>query len=395
MDLSIYFNPVAIDEYGFFDSKIERLGHTIAVYNSEGSFPVLSQGIDIAIFGVEEERGSNHSKGCSLAPNAVRKYLYNLTLHNKTVKIVDLGNLKIGDKLADTFVATGEVVSELLQMRVLPIILGGSQDITYGNYRGYENLGQIINVFNVDSQIDLGLVKNNNDIDSQTYLTKMICSEPNFLFNYTQVAHQTYFVDKEALNMLDELYFDCYRLGVVQEKIQDIEPLVRNADMVTIDMSSVRQSDAPAANSPSPHGLYGEELCAICRYAGMSDKLTSIGFYEMNPRFDVRGQNAALIAHAIWYFIDGYLWRKNDFPYLDKENYFKFFVSMNEGRNELIFHKSKKSERWWMEVPCRKDLQEKYIRHYLVPCSYEDYVTATENNKIPDRWFKAFNKISI
>jgi arginase family enzyme len=394
MDLGIYFSPVEIDGYGFFNSSFEKLGHLITSYNTNAPFPALSTDIDIAIFGVGEERGSKQNKGCNLAPDSVRKYLYNLTLHKKSIKIVDLGNLSRGETLSDTYIAVGKVVSCLLQMHIVPLIIGGSQDITYGNYCGYEILGQIINVFNIDSHIDLGVIGSKNDITSDTYLTHMMCSEPNYLFNYTQIAYQTYFVDAQALTMLDDLYFDCYRLGVIQNNMENVEPIIRNADMVTIDVSAVRMSDAPATANPSPHGLYGEQLCQICRYAGMSDKLTSIGFYENNPLRD-NGQTSNLIAHAIWYFIDGYLWRKSDFPYIDTENYFKFIVSMNEGERELLFYKSKKSERWWIEVPCSKDMQNKYRRHYLVPCSYEDYKTAAEQNKIPDRWFKAYNKISL
>jgi hypothetical protein len=195
--------------------------------------------------------------------------------------------------------------------------------------------------------------------------------------------------------MLENLYFDCYRLGLVQQDTEMIEPLVRNADLVTIDVSALRQSDAPGVGFHSPHGLYGEELCKICRYAGMSDKLSSIGFYETNPSKDNNGQTSALVAHAIWYFIDGFLWRKNDFPYVDTVNYTKFIVSMHKGEHEIVFYKSKKSERWWMEVPCTKDLKLKYNRHYLIPCSYEDYKIAAENDDVPNRWMKAFNKMSL
>ncbi|MDR1847699.1 MAG: formimidoylglutamase [Bacteroidales bacterium] len=394
-DISVYFEPIEIEDFGFFNSNIERLGHLIVSYNTNASFPTLNSDIDIAVLGVKEARGNKTNSDSENAPDAVRKYLYNLTLHDKPVKIADLGNLRTGNSLSDTYVAMGEVVSVLLQMKIIPIILGGSQDLTYGNYRGYEQLGQIINLFCVDSRVDLGLVNTTQDVNSETFLTNIMCCEPNYLFNYTQVAYQTYFVDKEALDMMNDLYFDCYRLGVVQADLERVEPLVRNADMVSIDISAVRQSDAPAVSFPSPHGLYGEELCRICRYAGMSDKLTSIGFYELNPMYDHRGQTAALVSHAVWYFIDGYLWRKRDFPYLDTGNYIKFFVSINEGNGELVFYKSKKSERWWMQVPCSKDLQNKYQRHYLVPCSYDDYRVLIEENKIPDRWFKAYNKIGL
>jgi len=73
MDLSIYFSPLEIDDYGFFDSYFERLGHLITSYNTNESFPALSSDVDIAIFGVGEDRGSKNNKGCEFAPDTVRR----------------------------------------------------------------------------------------------------------------------------------------------------------------------------------------------------------------------------------------------------------------------------------------------------------------------------------
>ncbi len=327
-----------------------------------------------------------------MAPNQIRKYLYNLFPHSQRAKIADLGNLILGLKPEDTYTALCELIAELLKHRVVPLIIGGSQDITLANYRGYESIGQIINAFTIDSSIDIS--PDAQEFHSKAFLTSILCREPNYLFNYTQVAYQQYFVDKDTLDLMNKLYFECYRVGAIQENLDNIEPLVRNADMVSVDISSVRQSDAPANGNPSPHGLYGEQLCKIVRYAGMSDKCSSIGFYETNPLYDTNGQTSHLVAHAIWYFIDGFLWRKHDYPYKEKESYKKFHVSINDDTHTIVFYKSKKSERWWMEIPCSKDKLIKYERHYLIPCSYDDYKTAL-NNEIPDRWLLAYNKITI
>ncbi|HSK12544.1 MAG TPA: hypothetical protein VK907_04965, partial [Phnomibacter sp.] len=44
--------------------------------------------------------------------------------------------------------------------------------------------------------------------------------------------------------------------------------------------------------------------CQICWYAGLSNKLSSIGFYEYNPLEDSKGQTASVIATMIWYLVE-------------------------------------------------------------------------------------------
>ena len=124
----------------------------------------------------------------------------------------------------------------------------------------------------------------------------------------------------------------------------------------------------------------------------MSDKLSSIGFFELNPRFENNGQTAHLVAHAIWYFIEGFYNRRSDFPYIDKQNYKRYTVPMHNEGLELVFYKSKKSDRWWMEIPCDEQMKQRYARHLLVACSYADYQTAL-NNDIPERWWRFYNKL--
>jgi len=172
-----------------------------------------------------------------------------------------------------------------------------------------------------------------------------------------------------------------------------VEPVVRNADILSFDISAIRQSEAPGNKDASPNGFYGEQACQITRYAGMSDKLTSIGFYEINPELDINGQTAHSVAQMIWYFIDGYNHRKKEFPVGSRKTYLKYMVNIQDGKNEVVFYKSDKSERWWMDVPYPAHNKIKYERHLLVPCSYDDYKTAC-GNEVPNRWWQTFQKLS-
>jgi len=390
MDLSVYFEPVDLIQFRFAEKgQRKRVGDLIQSYTASGSCPD-PEGYDMALIGVKEDRYGVNNEGCAQAPDFVRDFLYQLYPAQSTAKIVDLGNLKQGFDVEDTYFALSYVIGQLFKAGVVPIIIGGTQDLTYANYKAYENLGQIINIVAVDSCFDLG--KSEDEENSQSYVSRIILHQPNYLFNFANIGYQSYFVDQEAIRLMNNLLFDAYRLGKVRADMEEVEPIVRNADMVSIDISAVRQSDAPGNGNASPNGFYGEELCQIARYAGLSDKLTSIGFYEVNPMNDHHGQTAHLVAQAIWYFFEGFYARKSDNPLKDKENYIKFLVTISGHKDELVFFKSKKSDRWWMEVPVQTSMKSKYERHYLVPCSYQDYQTACQD-ELPNRWWQVYQKL--
>lgn len=386
MNLNDFFDPINLSEGDLnFNYKGSQLINSI-------NFD-LNQDIDeyaIAIIGVGESRNSDDNYGCAQAPNHVRKYLYRLTDFKSNTKIIDLGNLKIGNSVDDTYFALSEILEFLIKKNVIPVIIGGSQDLTYSNFLAYKNLEQTVNLVSVDSKFDLG--SNDDEINSNNFLTKIILHQPNYLFNYSNIGYQSYFIDKDEIELMSKLFFDTYRLGQVQKNIEEVEPIVRNADILSFDVSAIRQSEAPGNKNTSPNGFYGEQACQIARYAGLSDKLTSIGFYEINPDYDFNEQTAHSTAQMIWYFIDGVNHRKKDFPVGSRKSYLKYMVSIQDGENEVVFYKSDKSERWWMDVPYPSHKKIKYERHLLIPCSYNDYEIAC-NNEVPNRWWQTFQKL--
>ena len=361
------------------------LGKKIQIHSHQEGFPDL-ENVQIAIFGVNEDRNSQDNFGCGEDLFIVREKFYQLFPGKWHTNIADLGTIEKGNQVSDTYFAVKEMITFLLKNNITPIIIGGGQDITYVNYRAYDALEQSVNITAVDSRFDLGNLE--EELTSQSYLSKIIMQEPNNLFNYCNVGYQTYFNSQEEISLLDNLFFDTYRLGEAKI-LENIEPAFRNSDIVSIDIGAVRQSEAPGNNNSSPNGFYGEEICAISRYAGISDKVSSFGIYEYNSKHDNNDQTAHLIAQMIWYFIEGVNFRVKDYPFSGKENYQKFTVLLEEDE-PLLFYKSNKSGRWWMEINILSN--NKYKRHALIPCTYKDYTDATKQ-VIPEKWYKAMRKM--
>jgi formiminoglutamase len=393
MSLADFFSPIDLQKITPANGyNTSQLGSKIAHYSDR--FPDLDEGINVAIVGVEDDRNSVNNSGCALAPDYVRQKLYLLYEGPYATKIADLGNIKQGQTVTDTYYAVKTVVAELIKNDIIPIIIGGGQDLTYAQYLGYETLEQKVDLVVVDSHFDLedDDVGESMETTSASYLNKIFVHEPSYLFNFSNLGYQTFFVSQDSLRVMEKLYFDVHRLGELSGKIAAAEPIIRNAGMISFDMGAIRSADAMGNYNATPNGLYAEEACQICRYAGMNDKLTSIGFYEFNPAFDYNGQTAVQLSQMIWYFIDGVYNRKKDFPLQPKSQYLIYKTSLKHEDHELVFVKSKKTDRWWMQVPYPTG-GSKNERYHLVPCQYEDYQTAVSGD-LPDLWWRTYQKLN-
>ena len=383
MNLNDFFDPVSIEkpENSFLRPNME-FGHNIYVHTPDNPIQNITE-YKIALMGVPEDRNSNN-KGCSLAPDQIRQDLFKLHKFKKKLKIIDLGNLKQGSKPEDTYLGLRETVSYLLSNNVTPVIIGGTQDISYGVILAYEYLNKVISYVTVDAKLDLKSMK--EEIHSENYIKEIFKNKTRLLFNYTNIGHQACFTDQNDLELLKNLYFDSYRLGQVRNNIKIIEPSIRDADFISIDFNAIKQADSPGNFRPSPNGFYGEEVCQLSRYSGMSDQLSAFLISEINPSFDPQNQTSHLAAQAIWYFIDGFLQKRPEKPD-GSENFTKFVVNLDSIDHNLVFYKSEQSNRWWLEIPSIRN------KPYLISCAYEDYLQAG-NQEIPDRWWKAYQKIN-
>ncbi len=368
------------------NSNLKSLFHSTVFYKN--SIPDTLN-FDLAILGVEEDRYRSEYAGCATAPDEIRKDFYALIKPRNDLKIWDLGNIHAGNSIRDSHFALSQVLNPLIKNKIVTIILGGTQDLIAAQYAAYQSLKPNMNLLVVDAKVDMHT--NENSMKSG-YLPRIITQENANLFNITQAGYQSYYVEPETYDAFERMNFDMLRLGSLRGNMQEIEPYCRNANMLAFSIQSIRAADAPGQSKPSPNGFAGEEACQLCRYAGMSNDVMSAGFYDFNPDKDNHGITASLLGQMLWYFVEGYVNRRNDYPVPDSKDYLIYRTHSKNLTHEVVFYKSVHTNRWWMEVPYPRE-RSKQEGKFLVPCSYKDYQTA-QNDELPDKWMKTFQKLS-
>ena len=383
IELHSYFNPLDPGIYATKDRwETTQIGRLIDSHTAD-HFPEV-RFAEIAIFNIPEYEGSKNtlaSQDCK-----IRASFYQL--HQEELpRIVDLGTLQLMPTRKESFKMIQDICEALLHDGVIPLIIGGGHDISYAVYKAYAALERYITLTSVDKSFDIGLQE--DKLASYSHFGKMISHKPSYLSHYVNLGYQTYFVSPMATEMLKGMNFDVVRLGDLKASFQEVEPVMRNTDFLSFDISAIQFSSAEANVYSSPNGLNGKEACKIMHYAGISDKLSAIGLFEYNQELDVNNQTAQLLAQMIWYFVDGYKMRKQELnPNL--KNCMKYTVTFDDGKNEIIFYKSQSSGRWWMGVPFKKE-GKKQLQNYFVACSYYDYEVANQG-EVPDRWLKTYKK---
>ncbi len=351
--------------------KEGQIGSVIKAYDEEG-FPDIKTA-DIILIGCGEQRGSGDEYNST--QDAIRHQLYSLFFWHSDIQLADLGNLQRGASLNDTYAALKTVIKELLNENKMVVILGGSHDLSLAQYFAYGENKSIVEATTIDAHIDIDM---NSQLRSNHFLMEMLTSEPNFIRHYNHIGFQSYYVHPRMLETMDKLRFDCYRVGSVKENIEEMEPILRNSQLLSFDISAIAHAYAPSKNN-LPNGFNGEEACVLMRYAGMSPNISTVGIYGYDEDSDQNELTAKQISQMIWYLIDGRSRGTKEASFGEIESFNEYHLVFAEV--ETIFLQSKKTGRWWMQMPDKK----------FIACSYKDYSQASRN-EIPERWLRAMER---
>ncbi len=352
-----------------------QLGRQILPWNAEED---MLENADILLLGCGEYRGDGKPNAVESVADKVREEFYTMFSWHPGIRVADLGDLRLGHQVSDSMAALKSILSEIHQRGKIALVIGGSHDMSTAQYQVFKDAGQLVHMACVDSLVD---IDERETPDARSFLMDLFVSQPNFLKHYSHIGFQIYYHHPNLLDTLDRLRFDLFRLGRVREDLEEMEPVLRSADLLSFDMASLRFADAPYCPKNSPNGLSGEEACTLFRYAGMAPQLNSIGLYGVHPDHDALPLTARLMAQMIWYFIDGYSLRRKESDLSQLSDFYQFHLQIAE--EDTLFLKSKSTNRWWMSLPGSS----------LVPCSYRDYQLAS-SGQIPERWFREQERLT-
>lgn len=383
MDISIFFDPIRDEVVA--NNNNQNLHYYL---NISDTYKPEWQNAHIAIIGLTEFAGSNQKSKLNGGVNNIRTEFYKLFKSNSSFKICDLGNLRNGIDLEETYHKIKVVTEILLEKNVIPLFIGGSHDLDWGIYQAYQAKEKLISFLTIDSVIDIETDEAKSP--NQKHIHKILVHEPNYLLNYTHLAYQSFNNHSERIKTLEKLNFDLVRLGAIRDDFKQVEPLFREADCVSIDINSVKCNESPANINHNPFGLTAEEICQMAWYAGSSEKLTTFSIFEYYPEYDQHNNTAKIIAVMMWYFIEGYYSRKKESDF-GSDDFLRFIVDIKQEPHNLIFLKSLKTDRWWMEVPVTANKFK--IKTIYLPCNYSDYKQCLEG-EIPNKWILAHARVS-
>jgi formiminoglutamase len=367
--LDNWLSPVHPNAFGILE-KLEfyQLGVNIRIFREE--LPDLKD-VQVALLGIGES-----------ASNAVRQELYRMSFPFGGLTVADLGNVR--RKKVSFIIPT---IKELMDSKIFPVIIGADPAFTMAQYKAFQRLQQLISLVIVDERIRFST---SIQVQKPYYLNELLANKQSKLFHLGFIGTQSHFTDPAAFQYIAQHHYDCIRLGRARANLAEVEPIIRDGDLLSLNLAALKRTEAGAVSEATPSGFMVEEACQISRYGGMSDKLKSFGIYGFRSSMDQRRQTAQAVAQIIWYFFDGFYHRKNDFP-ASMDGLVEYIVEFKKMEYQLTFWKSQKSGRWWMQVPVKT--ASKYQRHRLIPCSYNDYKLACQE-ELPERLLNAYKRFA-
>lgn len=349
----------------------------LAIHTSSFGIPDL-ESTNVCIIGLDEYRNS-FFQSATQDLDSLRREFYKLKFSNWKLSISDLGNLPNGNTVDDTYHALYEICKELLSKKIVLIIIGGSNDLIYPIFKSFDSYSDKVNIVSIDNQFDL--YQESELVSGRTYMNKIIIDDSNSLNDFTNIGYQRHLCSHDELQLMEKLFFEYISLGEISENNMKAEPIMRNSNIVGFDMKSLSFSASFNQTQGNPNGIDPRLACILTKYAGQSNKTNFLGLFELSNN----KVSSKLYSEIIWYFLDGVDKRIIESDFNDSQTFNKYIVQTS-GR-DIIFYKSKISEKWWMLVDTSKNKSISYL-----PCLESDYLEALNDN-IPIRWLKATKRV--
>lgn len=285
----------------------KRLNQPITGICSFAKYPICNDlndfDADIAILGVPYDTGIGFLSGTRLGPRRIREVsthyargdvgFYDPEKDEQVlaapIKIVDCGDADVlhGD-IQYSFDSIEYAVRKILEKGVIPAIMGGDHSITIPTGKALQCLGETINIIQIDAHLDW-----TNNVGPQTFgngSPMRRLSEMDHIGNMFQIGLRGLGSSKR------EDYMDAKKYGSVLVTSKEVHENgtkwvldkipAGGKYFLSIDIDGYDISIAPGVGSPSPGGLYYNQVSELIE--GICKKVDVVGFdlVEVAPQYD-------------------------------------------------------------------------------------------------------------
>jgi formiminoglutamase len=267
--------------------------------------------------GVRRNRGR---PGAAAAPAEVRRWLGRLTPWDVESDVdlaqnppLDAGDIAIHGSLEETQAALAEVVAGFLDAGMVPILLGGGHETTFGHYLGYVAAARPVGIVNLDAHLDVRpLIAGQGHSGSPFRQAMEHPAQPLPGERYVCLGAQPHATSRAHWQYVQQRgsivhWREGLQPAVAPHLARELERLAELGCkvLVTLDVDVVQMADVPGVSAPNSAGLPGREVLAAVRLAGQAAVVSSFDLVEINPRLDRDGQSARWGGLAIWNFLIG------------------------------------------------------------------------------------------
>ena len=280
--------------------------------------------------------------------NRVRRHLYRFSADFQSLALTDLGNFRSSQP---DFMC--EAIKELIDSGVIPIILGAPRSFDLPLIKSLAKRKDYSNSLIVAESLPAWL-----EFESESPKTQFLGMQQHV----TMPVLQSMAIDR---------HFPILRLGASRDGLEEVEPYARESNALLFDLSSMRMADLLAQKARSSSGYCTEEACRIMRYSGLSPLLQCVAVTGHDPMCLSHDVSANTTAQLCWYLLSGLNSRVDEKP-ATTDNFTQYTIQLSECEFDLTFFKSKRSGRWWVQIPGKDNVE-------THPCAHADYVSACED----------------
>ncbi|GAB5537136.1 MAG: formimidoylglutamase [Rubricoccaceae bacterium] len=269
----------------------------------------------VALVGFPSDEGIRRNRGrpgAAAGPAALRKALYAMTPAARqpeafielVERTVDLGDVPVTGKLEADQALLGEVVGELLERGIVPIVLGGGHETAYGHFLGYVESRQLdgIGVLNWDAHADVRPLRD-GQAHSGSPFRQMLDHPSGLCERYTVAGLHPWRVSAAHVAAVRERGEAVFADELTADRARQLVAELDQPTLVTFDLDAL--DAAPGVSAPGVGGLAVDVWLAAAEACGRSQHVRSVDLVELNPSFDIGNRSATLAALTVWHVLAG------------------------------------------------------------------------------------------